>query len=177
MKCLRCGHDDHTLTLRPCGVVTTLPSGAPWICQCLILPHTNHERNTTMNKRYITIPLAFAVGVVLALVLGLRPANAAPPSPGLYSNCIDKAEYYSLKPGTVSETEARVDAHGPVVYVGSNGTVMVRQYHYCGYGVSAINVQIAYGLTRRGEWVALTAVLFDYRGYPFAHHPIDGYPA
>jgi hypothetical protein len=117
---------------------------------------------------------AAAAAAVLLGVTAQAPAEAATHharSDSLYENCISWAEFRDVGvTGTMSNTEAFFGVTGRVVHMGDHGTTLIKQYRWCGYGESAVMVQIAYYLNKRGQWIAQYATEFDYRD-PMGHQP------
>jgi hypothetical protein len=130
-------------------------------------------------RLFVAVWTAFILSWVMMMVVVFTPveAEAAPVTHrgGLYSNCVSYDEWQSLDsaPRRLSDLEHAFDITGFVVHVGDKGREMTKQYRWCGFGQSAVMVQIAFALNVRGEWMAFLAMQFDFRGYPFAHHPLD----
>lgn len=122
-----------------------------------------------------TFLLALFVTIVVALapaVSEAAKASAADPDSYLLYHCLTYHDYRTMSPGTLSQTEAKYDltGYGKVVHVGSHGTVMIKQYRFCGYTEASAFFQITYVLDRAGHWQTYFISFWDFRD-PLSHQP------
>lgn len=122
----------------------------------------------------------FLLALFAAIVLTLAPAvseaakaSADEPPAYLFEHCISWAEFQTLTGGTMSDFEARygLTGYGTVVRTADHGSVVIKQYRWCGQFPDAVMVQVAFVLNKAGQYKAVDAVEFDYRS-PLQHHPL-----